>query len=53
MQAIINRNTTFPASLAYEKACADHSTAHCPSLAECAGELPLLIADAYLMGGEL
>lgn len=35
-------------------ACGDEATRHCSgNLAEATGELPRLIADAYLMGGEL
>lgn len=40
-------------SLAFEKACADEATRKCETLAQAAGEIPRLIADAYLMGGEL
>ena len=43
----------FPASWQFENACANESTRHCENLGQCAGLLPRLIADAYLMGGEL
>lgn len=51
---MINRWLYFPASLAFEKACANESTRSCSgNLAEATGELTRLISDAYLMGGEL
>lgn len=37
----------------FNVACANESTRNCKTLGECAGLLPRLIADAYLMGGEL
>lgn len=43
----------FPASPQFEVASAAESTRNCKTLGECAGLLPRLIADAYLMGGEL
>lgn len=43
----------FPASVQFSAACAAESTRHCVKLSECAGPLPAMIADAYLMGGEL
>ncbi len=43
----------FPASLVFGRACAYEATRHCVRLSEAAGLLPKLIADAYLMGGEL
>jgi len=43
----------FSMSHRFEVASADEATRHCKTLGECASLLPLLIADAYLMGGEL
>lgn len=43
----------FPASRQFEVASAAEVTRHCETLGECASLLPRLIADAYLMGGEL
>ena len=43
----------FPASWQFDLACAYEATRQCETLGQCAGLLPRLIADAYLMGGEL
>jgi hypothetical protein len=43
----------FPASPQFEVAMAVAATRNCMTLSECAGLLPRLISDAYLMGGEL
>jgi hypothetical protein len=50
---MLNHWMYFPASHAFSRRCAVESTRQCISLAECTGLLPSLIADAYLMGGEL
>lgn len=42
-----------PAFHQFEAASANESTRICNTLSECAGLMPRLIADAYLMGGEL
>lgn len=49
----MNRWAYFHASPAFSRACADEATRTATSLADCAGMLARLIADAYLMGGEL
>lgn len=41
------------ASWRFEAACAYEATRTCATLGECGSLLPRLIADAYLMGGEL
>ena len=43
----------FPASWQFENASAAEATRGCNTLGECSGLAPTLIADAYLMGGEL
>jgi len=43
----------FASSCQFERASSITATAGCKTLGECAGLLPRLIADAYLMGGEL
>ena len=49
----IQRSMYFPASSHFARASACEATRGCNTLGECAGLIPRLIADAYLMGGEL
>lgn len=49
----VQRYQYFPASWQFEVACACEATRNIGSIGECAGLIPRLIADAYLMGGEL
>ena len=42
-----------PASLAFTAACSLEATRTCKTLGGAAGMTPRLIADSYLMGGEL
>lgn len=53
MRPWTQRAMYYPLTVWFEIACADEATRLCRTLAECAGPYPRLIADAYLMGGEL